>query len=206
MYFAGGQKREAFEAVARSRAGTRFGELLAYLSDSVKICKAPSTRRVYEAATKGRREWCAKWGFPDDESSFLLYLANRSQVVGSSAIAMDRAAFTFSNGSLSNQIEKFAGGLMESKRRQEVDVRADPASVSKGSVKSRKSKISMWFLGDIDKIWNLWSPTVEAKRERDVLIAVLSREALLRSAEAAELKWDNLDQIGSLLKVSKDIF
>ena len=59
------------------------------------------------------------------------------------------------------------------------------------------------FPGDMEKVWKLWSPKVEQKTERDILIVILSWEALLRASEAAELKWNDLEFENAMIRVGK---
>ena len=122
----------------------------------------------------------------DGENGLLLYLADRATKVGSSALNQALAAFQFGQDRPSERVLDLSRCIVAAKRRAEtITRRPPPAAVS----------------NDISKVWNLVKVESEPKMERDVLMVVLSWEALLRASEAAELLWDDLSRVGDLYKV-----
>ncbi|CAP32501.1 Protein CBG13760 [Caenorhabditis briggsae] len=88
-------------------------------------------------------------------------------------------------GSFSPMERQLSGDLMKSKKREEVALRQKPKMVD---------------LSVIKKLFE--GPSNNPKSERDVLVIALSFFALLRAGEAAELKWEDVERNGGLLKIT----
>ncbi|UMM26551.1 hypothetical protein L5515_010203 [Caenorhabditis briggsae] len=140
---------------------------------------------AYERANAERARWLCEANLPADEKSTVLYLSHKSQSAGSGALAKVSAAYQMTGGSFSPMERQFSGDLMKSKKREEVALRQKPKMVN---------------LSVIKKLFE--GPSNNPKSERDVLVIALSFFALLRAGEAAELKWEDVERNGGLLKIT----
>uniref|UniRef100_A0A8R1IJY4 Tyr recombinase domain-containing protein n=1 Tax=Caenorhabditis japonica TaxID=281687 RepID=A0A8R1IJY4_CAEJA len=96
------------------------------------------------------------------------------------------AAFQMSHNSFQATENALATALVKAKKREEVDVRTPRKEVTKL---------------DILAILETAKEARDVKSERDALIALLSWSALLRSEEAANLRWEDIEQRCDLLEV-----
>uniref|UniRef100_A0A8R1DRX8 Tyr recombinase domain-containing protein n=1 Tax=Caenorhabditis japonica TaxID=281687 RepID=A0A8R1DRX8_CAEJA len=146
--------------------------------------KAAATKKSYFFENEARRKWVEARQLPLNESSMLLYLAERSTQVGSSSLAKIIAAYHVASGKISGIGSQLSSDLIRSQRRKEIDTRKQPEKVSWIEVKRL-----------VENMEN------DEKTERDTLIVLLSFKALLRVDEAAELKWIDLKMERKSLEV-----
>uniref|UniRef100_A0A8R1EMB1 Uncharacterized protein n=1 Tax=Caenorhabditis japonica TaxID=281687 RepID=A0A8R1EMB1_CAEJA len=88
-----GPKKAFFDRITQVAMSPELCNLAALLAQSALLAKAPNTLKAYQAENRLRKAWMAKKDLPEEEQSLLLYLAHRSQVVGSGSIAKAIAAF-----------------------------------------------------------------------------------------------------------------
>uniref|UniRef100_A0A8R1DRS9 Tyr recombinase domain-containing protein n=2 Tax=Caenorhabditis japonica TaxID=281687 RepID=A0A8R1DRS9_CAEJA len=119
------------------------------------------------------------------EQRFLLFLAERSLEVGSSALAKAVAAFQLSNSTLSPFAAQLSSDIIKSRKKSEIFHRIQPKKVSEDVV-----------LKIIESV------TDERKSERDTLLVAISWYALLRAEEAANLQWQDIGGHRGTLKVT----
>ena len=146
--------------------------------------KAPSTARDYLKENAARRRWIQNNGLPLNETSTLIYLASRSELVGGGSLAKIVAAFKMSNTEMSKVGRQLAADVIRATRRKEVQKRQQPKAVS-------------W--SELQVVAGTKSN--DEKGERDTLILLLSHQALLRAEEAANLKWSDLTQTNGILEI-----
>uniref|UniRef100_A0A8R1IIL0 Reverse transcriptase domain-containing protein n=1 Tax=Caenorhabditis japonica TaxID=281687 RepID=A0A8R1IIL0_CAEJA len=91
--FLEGPKKAFFDRITQVAMSPELCNLAALLAQSALLAKAPNTLKAYQAENRLRKAWMAKKDLPEEEQSLLLYLAHRSQVVGSGSIAKAIAAF-----------------------------------------------------------------------------------------------------------------
>uniref|UniRef100_A0A8R1DHW4 Tyr recombinase domain-containing protein n=1 Tax=Caenorhabditis japonica TaxID=281687 RepID=A0A8R1DHW4_CAEJA len=183
--FAGGARKHLLDRL-KELAGDGGRELWTTILNAPELARAGNTVKAYENANKRRLRWLHDTGFPDGEPSLLLYLAHINKTVGSSSMSQAVAAFQMSHNSLQATENALATALVKAKKREEVDVRTPRKEVTKL---------------DILAILETAKEARDVKSERDALIALLSWSALLRSEEAANLRWEDIEQKGDLLEV-----
>uniref|UniRef100_A0A2Q4TCV5 Tyr recombinase domain-containing protein n=2 Tax=Caenorhabditis japonica TaxID=281687 RepID=A0A2Q4TCV5_CAEJA len=159
--------------------------LAALLAQSALLAKAPNTLKAYQAENRLRKAWMAKKDLPEEEQSLLLYLAHRSQVVGSGSIAKAIAAFRMVNNNLSIFGGQLAGDLIKSMKKREIESRTQPSQISWTEVEKIVKRVDVQ----------------DPKSERNALITLISWTALLRASEAAEIKWTDLKREGDVLEI-----
>ncbi|KAF1764656.1 hypothetical protein GCK72_004605 [Caenorhabditis remanei] len=91
--------------------------------------KAPSTARDYLKENAARRKWIQNNGLPLNETSTLIYLASRSELVGGGSLAKIVAAFQMTNTEMSKVGRQLAADVIRATRRKEVQTRQQPKAV-----------------------------------------------------------------------------
>ncbi|EFP10755.1 hypothetical protein CRE_02561, partial [Caenorhabditis remanei] len=140
---------------------------------------------IEELQTKAGSEF-----FPHIEtlksSSLLLYLFDKAKKIGSSALSKISAAYQTANEGLSTIGSSFVPDLIRSKRREETQ--------------SKKKTVEVSF-EDVSKIVELAMKEDSPAKDRDALLAILSFNVMLRTSEAAEIKWTGVKQKDGVIEV-----
>lgn len=179
-----GPRLEFFKNFESAGGRSDLSRLISILEDSASNSRATSTSSAYAAENKARLKWIREENLPLSETSSLLYLAARSEGIGSASLAKISAAFSMTNAGWSEIGERIASELIKAKRRSEVTTRKQPKQVDASVIQKIIGKLQ-----------------AEIKSERDTLLVCLSYAALLRASEAADLLWNDLQQNGRLLEV-----
>uniref|UniRef100_A0A8R1IUU8 Tyr recombinase domain-containing protein n=2 Tax=Caenorhabditis japonica TaxID=281687 RepID=A0A8R1IUU8_CAEJA len=183
--FLEGPKKAFFDRITQVAMSPELCNLAALLAQSALLAKAPNTLKAYQAENRLRKAWMAKKDLPEEEQSLLLYLAHRSQVVGSGSIAKAIAAFRMVNNNLSIFGGQLAGDLIKSMKKREIESRTQPSQISWTEVEKIVKRVDVQ----------------DPKSERNALITLISWTALLRASEAAEIKWTDLKREGDVLEI-----
>ena len=148
--------------------------------------RAESTMNLYKKENQRRSKWLVDHQMSDGDSALVLYLASRAMTTGSSSLGIAAAAFQFAREKPSECASDFIKSIIAAKKRAEAVVRKPPAMVSPD---------------DVERVWLLLDREPDAKMERDVLLVMLSWNALLRASEASELEWADISREQGLVKV-----
>uniref|UniRef100_A0A8R1EKK1 Tyr recombinase domain-containing protein n=1 Tax=Caenorhabditis japonica TaxID=281687 RepID=A0A8R1EKK1_CAEJA len=184
--FLEGPKKSFFSIGShKSPCRRNYATSLLFLAQSALLAKAPNTLKAYQAENRLRKAWMAKKDLPEEEQSLLLYLAHRSQVVGSGSIAKAIAAFRMVNNNLSIFGGQLARDLIKSMKKREIESRTQPSQISWTEVEKIVKRVDVQ----------------DPKSERNALITLISWTALLRASEAAEIKWTDLKREGDVLEI-----
>uniref|UniRef100_A0A8R1IKU5 CCHC-type domain-containing protein n=1 Tax=Caenorhabditis japonica TaxID=281687 RepID=A0A8R1IKU5_CAEJA len=148
----------------------------------------PSTAKAY--LSECNRRWLWSDGKRmlvggTGEQRFLLFLAERSLEVGSSALAKAVAAFQLSNSTLSPFAAQLSSDIIKSRKKSEIFHRTQPKKVSEDVV-----------LKIIESV------TDERKSEKDTLLVAILWYVLLRAEEAANLQWQDIGGHRGTFKVT----
>lgn len=179
-----GPRRSLLESIGSIAGQADINLLMQILERSAADARAPSTSSAYSTENEARRQWIRSAHLPLSEESSILYMADRSQSVGSASMAKISAAYKLASSGWSETGAQIVSDLIKSKRRLEVSSRSQQPQVD-GTV---VQKI-------IDGLQQ------EHKSERDTLLVLISYAALLRASEASELLWDDIRQRENLLEV-----
>uniref|UniRef100_A0A8R1EUL6 CCHC-type domain-containing protein n=1 Tax=Caenorhabditis japonica TaxID=281687 RepID=A0A8R1EUL6_CAEJA len=153
-----GPKKAFFDRITQVAMSPELCNLAALLAQSALLAKAPNTLKAYQAENRLRKAWMAKKDLPEEEQSLLLYLAHRSQVVGSGSIAKAIAAFRMVNNNLSIFGGQLAGDLIKSMKKREIESRTQPSQISWTEVEKIVKRVDVQ----------------DPKSERNALITLIS--------------------------------
>lgn len=156
------------------------------LCNLINTSKAVSTMNIYQKENQRRSKWLEAHRLPDGDHAFILYLASRALTTGSSSLGVAAAAFQFAREKPSECSAELVKLIIASKKRKEGMCRKPP---------------TMATTEDLAKIWGLLDREPDAKMERDVLLVMLSWNALLRASEAADLEWPDISREQGVVKV-----
>uniref|UniRef100_A0A8R1ED43 Tyr recombinase domain-containing protein n=1 Tax=Caenorhabditis japonica TaxID=281687 RepID=A0A8R1ED43_CAEJA len=183
-----GEKRAFLDKISQVAEQGGIPHLVDILERAPMRARAISTAKAY--LSECNRRWLWSDGKRmlvggTGEQRFLLFLAERSLEVGSSALAKAVAAFQLSNSTLSPFAAQLSSDIIKSRKKSEIFHRIQPKKVSEDVV-----------LKIIELV------TDERKSERDTLLVAISWYALLRAEEAANLQWQDIGGHRGTLKVT----
>ncbi|PIC41780.1 hypothetical protein B9Z55_009074 [Caenorhabditis nigoni] len=151
---------------------------------ALSSAKAASTMKAYGQENEQRRRWILERGLPLNEVSTVMYLAWKSESVGSGSLAKISAAYKMVNNEVSIPGAQCVAELINSKKRAEATTRKQPVCINEPVIVKIMSTLED-----------------DAKSERDVLLVHLSYSALLRASEASNLQWKDVRVKNGLLEV-----
>ncbi|PIC52495.1 hypothetical protein B9Z55_000258 [Caenorhabditis nigoni] len=179
-----GPRQEFLEEIMESSRNRNSDAIVQTLMTALSSAKAASTMKAYERENEQRRKWIIEKGLPLNEVSTVMYLAWKSESVGSGSLAKISAAYKMVNNEVSIPGAQCVTELINSKKRAEATTRKQPLCINEPVIEKIMSTLED-----------------DAKSERDVLLVHLSYSALLRASEASNLQWKDLKVKNGLLEV-----
>ncbi|PIC47312.1 hypothetical protein B9Z55_006707 [Caenorhabditis nigoni] len=177
--------RQAFlEEITENARNRNSDDIVQTLMTALSSAKAASTMKAYGQENEQRRRWILERGLPLNEVSTVMYLAWKSESVGSGSLAKISAAYKMVNNEVSIPGAQCVAELINSKKRAEATTRMQPVCINEPVIVKIMSTLED-----------------DAKSERDVLLVHLSYSALLRASEASNLQWKDVRVKNGLLEV-----
>ncbi|CAO4368819.1 unnamed protein product [Caenorhabditis nigoni] len=177
--------RQAFlEEITENARNRNSDDIVQTLMTALSSAKAASTMKAYGQENEQRRRWILERGLPLNEVSTVMYLAWKSESVGSGSLAKISAAYKMVNNEVSIPGAQCVAELINSKKRAEATTRKQPVCINEPVIVKIMSTLED-----------------DAKSERDVLLVHLSYSALLRASEASNLQWKDVRVKNGLLEV-----